>query len=62
MGLFDTNAEKVAAERLTEARKGVKSLQNWLNEVDEAMERHEHGAFPISWCTIMMEKALAISQ
>jgi hypothetical protein len=60
MGLFDTNAEEVAAERLKKAKESIKSLQHWLEEMDKAMRRHQKGAFPIDWCSTMMEKALEI--
>ena len=60
MALFDTNAEEVALERLKEAQEGVESLRIWLNEVAKAMKRHKTGAFPIDWCSGIMEKALKI--
>jgi len=41
MALFDTTANKEAAERLREARKELKNLQGWLQKVDEEMERFE---------------------
>jgi hypothetical protein len=56
----DTNAEEVAAERLEEAKKSVKSLQEWLVSMAKAMERRKEGAFDIGWCSTMMEKALKI--
>ena len=60
MALLDTNAEEVAIERLKEAQKGIKSLQDWLKKMAEEMERHEKGAFDINWCSIMMKEALKI--
>ncbi len=64
MGLFDTTANEVAVERLTEARKGIKSLQDWLNNMDEAIKRNiERGdgqGFPVDWCSEMMNRTLII--
>jgi len=66
MGLHSTTANQVKSECLTKAREGVKSLQDWLRETDEAMERsitlkeNEGFAFPIDWCSEMMNKALTI--
>jgi len=64
MGLFDTIAEEVCAERLNEAKKGVEDLRNWLGivsqELEAAIEKEDGRAFPINWCSAIMEKAFNI--
>ena len=58
--MLDTDADRVSADRLKDAEEGIKDLQQWLDKMKEEMGRHKGGAFPIDWCSIMMEKALAI--
>lgn len=60
MGLFDTDAEKVASGFLKEAKMKIADLRNWLNMMEEEMDRHQKGAFPIDWCSHMMDEALGI--
>lgn len=60
MGLFDTNAEKVASGFLREAKTKITNLQNWLKMMEEEIDRHQEGAFPIDWCSHMMDEALGI--
>lgn len=60
MGLFDTDAEKVASGFLKEAKTKIENLRNWLNLMEEEIDRHQEGAFPIDWCSEMMNEALGI--
>lgn len=61
MASFDTNTKEVVAERLEEAEQAIESLKHWLDHMARAMRRHDKKeAFPIDWCSTMMEKALKI--
>ncbi len=62
MGMFDTTAKEVASERLCEARKGIKSLQDWLRIMEREIEQSEKDgkSFPIAYCSSMIKKALCI--
>jgi hypothetical protein len=68
MGLFDTTAKEVMADRLKKAKQQIKSLQEWLERMDEEIticlgEEQPLAfpiAFPIAWGEEMMKKALFI--
>jgi len=60
MGIFDTNAEHVAMERLRAARQQVRELTEYLMEVDRAMDEYEGGTFPLGWADGITQRASAI--
>lgn len=68
MGLFDVDSSEVIIRLLKETLRHIESLQEWLDsmkkEVEKALAEEEENkngrAFSVSWCTIMMEKAINI--
>jgi hypothetical protein len=65
MHLSGTNREKIVKERLREALDLVKKLKDLAGETEKALEsrlkQEDGGAFPISWCSLMTEKLLSVS-
>ena len=49
-------------KRLEEAQKGIKSLQDWLTEMDKEIEhlKKDGGAFPITWCEELGKRVLTV--
>jgi hypothetical protein len=64
MALHDTTARETATERLLEAKKNIKALKAYLDQVDEAIDNHEKYTpgvgFHIEWGNGIMKGALAI--
>ena len=60
--MVETDAKEVMNERLEEAQRGVKGLQNWLEYVDKEIEdsKKNSRACNISLCEMTIQKALHI--
>lgn len=62
MSIFDTDREKVAEERFSEAKKALGELQHLLVKMDKDFTGRVPGmGFSIAWCTMAQEKINKIS-